>query len=81
MKFVDGSVMNYELVLELSKGCDYIFHQVCFEPSPMFVDDPRRGVDVNVMGFMNVMESAKRNKVKKVIYASSSSLYNGLYPI
>jgi nucleoside-diphosphate-sugar epimerase len=43
----------------------------------MFVDDPRRGVDVNVMGFMNIMESAKRNGVKKVIYASSS-LYNGL---
>ena len=78
VKFVNGSVMNYELVLELSKGCDYIFHQAALSSSPMFVDDPRRGVDVNVMGFMNVMESAKRNKVKKVIYASSSSLYNGL---
>jgi UDP-glucose 4-epimerase len=44
----------------------------------MFIDDPRKGLGVNVMGFMNVMESAKRNKVKKVIYASSSSLYNGL---
>ena len=78
VKFVNGSVMNYELLLELSKGCDYIFHQAALSSSPMFVDDPRRGVDVNVMGFMNVMESAKRNKVKKVIYASSSSLYNGL---
>jgi len=44
----------------------------------MFIDDPRKGIDVNVMGFMNVMEAAKRNKVKKVIYASSSSLYNGM---
>ena len=44
----------------------------------MFIEDPRKGIDVNVMGFMNIMESAKRNKVKKVIYASSSSLYNGL---
>ena len=76
--FVNGSVMNYDLVLELSKGCDYIFHQAALSSSPMFVDDPRRGVDVNVMGFMNIMESAKRNRVKKVIYASSSSLYNGL---
>ena len=78
VKFVKGSVMNYDLLLNLSKGCDYIFHQGSLSSSPMFVDDPRRGVDVNVMGFMNVMESAKRNKVKKVIYASSSSLYNGL---
>jgi UDP-glucose 4-epimerase len=44
----------------------------------MFIEDPRKGIDINVMGFMNIMESAKRNKVRKVIYASSSSLYNGL---
>jgi UDP-glucose 4-epimerase len=43
----------------------------------MFFEDPRRGMDVNVMGFMNIMESAKRNKVRRIIYASSSSLYNG----
>jgi UDP-glucose 4-epimerase len=78
VRFVKGSVMNQDLILSLTKGCDYIFHQAALSSSPMFVDDPRRGLDVNVMGFMNVMESAKRNKIKKVIYASSSSLYNGL---
>jgi UDP-glucose 4-epimerase len=71
-------VMDYDLVLELGKDCDYIFHQAALSSSPMFLDDPRTGIDTNVMGFMNVMESAKRNKVKKVIYASSSSIYNGL---
>jgi nucleoside-diphosphate-sugar epimerase len=44
----------------------------------MFKDDPRKGVDINALGFMNVVESAKRNHVKKVIFASSSSVYNGL---
>jgi nucleoside-diphosphate-sugar epimerase len=78
IKFVGGSIMDYDLVLELSRGCDYIFHNAALSSSPMFIEDPRKGVDVNVMGFMNVMKSAKRNKVKKVIYASSSSLYNGL---
>jgi UDP-glucose 4-epimerase len=71
-------VMNYDLVLDLTKDCDYIFHQAALSSSPMFVDDPRQGIEVNVMGFMNVMEAARTNKVKKVIYASSSSLYNGL---
>lgn len=78
VRFVNGSVMNYDLVLELTKDCDYIFHQAALSSSPMFVEDPRQGIEVNVMGFMNVMEAARRNKVKKVIYASSSSLYNGL---
>jgi UDP-glucose 4-epimerase len=76
VRFVNGSVMNSDLVLKLTKDCDYIFHQAALSSSPMFVDDPRQGIDVNVMGFMNVMEAARRNKVKKVIY--SSSLYNGL---
>jgi UDP-glucose 4-epimerase len=54
IKFVKGSVMNYDLVLELSKGCDYIFHEAALSSSPMFIEDPRRGIDVNVSGFMNV---------------------------
>ena len=78
VSFVKGSVMDEEFIQTLTKGCDYIFHQAALSSSPMFIDDPRKGLGVNVMGFMNVMESAKRNKVKKVIYASSSSLYNGL---
>lgn len=78
VKFVKGSVMDYELTLELGKGCDYIFHSAAKSSSPMFKNDPREGVDVNVLGFMNLMESAKRNKVKKVIFASSSSMYSGL---
>lgn len=78
VKFVKGSVMNYELTLEVTKECDYIFHEAAKSSSPMFKDDPREGVDINALGFMNVMEAAKRNKIKRVIYASSSSMYNGL---
>src|SRR5215831_4531218 len=78
VKFVRGSVMDYDVTLDLGKGCDYIFHSAAKSSSPMFKEDPREGVDINVLGFMNVMESAKRNRAKKVIFASSSSLYNGL---
>jgi len=78
VKFVKGSIMDFELTLELGRGCDYIFHSAAKSSSPMFKDDPRKGVDINALGFMNVVESAKRNHVKKVIFASSSSVYNGL---
>lgn len=78
VKFVKGSIMDFELTLEVGRGCDYIFHSAAKSSSPMFKDDPRKGVDINALGFMNVAESAKRNHIKKVIFASSSSLYNGL---
>jgi len=77
VRFIRGSVMDYNLVLDAVKGCDYVFHDAAMSSSPMFKDDPRDGVDANVIGFMNVMEAAKRNNIKKVIFASSSSLYNG----
>jgi UDP-glucose 4-epimerase len=78
VKFIKGSVMDYQLVSEICSGCEYVFHDAAKSSTPMFKNDPREGVDINVMGFMNVMESSKRNKVKKVVYASSSSIYNGL---
>ena len=74
--FVSGSVMDFDTVLNISKGCDYIFHSAALISSPMFKDDPRGGIEVNIIGFMNVMECAKRNNIKTVIFASSSSVYN-----
>ena len=78
IKFIQGSVMDRELVQHVTRGCEYVFHDAAKSSSPMFKNDPRIGIDVNVIGFMNIMEAAKRNNIKKVIYASSSSIYNGL---
>lgn len=79
IRFVKGSVMDKALVESLAAESDYIFHDAAKSSSPMFVDDPRIGVEVNAIGFMNVMESARKSgRIRKVIYASSSSIYNGL---
>ncbi len=77
VRFVKGSVKDPQLLQELCKGCDFVFHDAAKSSSPMFKENPSHGVDVNAIGFMNVMESAKKNNVRKVIYASSSSLYSG----
>lgn len=75
--FVKGSVMDAELVNKLCKQCDYVFHNAAMSSSPMFKEQPKLGMEVNVIGFMNVMKAALGNGVKKVIYASTSSMYNG----
>jgi UDP-glucose 4-epimerase len=77
MEFVKGSVMNERLVSKACKDCDYVFHNAAMSSSPMFKELPKHGMEVNVLGFMNVMKAAKENGVKKVIYASTSSLYSG----
>ncbi|MGH9876462.1 MAG: NAD-dependent epimerase/dehydratase family protein [Nitrososphaerales archaeon] len=77
IEFVEGSIMNEGLVGKACKGCDYVFHNAAMSSSPMFKELPEHGMEVNVLGFMNVMKAAKENGVKKVIYASTSSLYSG----
>jgi len=77
IEFVEGSVMNEKLVEKACKDCDYIFHKAAMSSSPMFKELPKAGMEVNVLGFMNIMKAAKENGVKKVIYASTSSLYSG----
>ncbi|MGH9909314.1 MAG: NAD-dependent epimerase/dehydratase family protein [Nitrososphaerales archaeon] len=76
-EFVKGSVMDAELVNKLCKQCDYVFHNAAMSSSPMFKEQPKLGMEVNIIGFMNVMKAALDNGVKKVVYASTSSMYNG----
>lgn len=59
---------------------EYVFHEAACSSAPMFDKDPRHAVDVNVRGFMNVMQAATRGGVKRVVYASTSSIYHDLTP-
>lgn len=77
VEFVQGSVMDYGKLSRLTRGVDYIFHEAAWSSSPMFLKDPKTGVDINVMGFMNLMNAAIKNNVAKVIFASTSSMYSG----
>ncbi len=59
---------------------DYIIHLAAKSSAPMFYEEPMKGADVNVNGFIRIMEFAKDAGVKKVVYASTSSLYSRTKP-
>lgn len=71
----DSTKVEYEL--ERNKP-DYIFHLAALSSAPQCSQAPKDCMQVNVIGFQNIMESAWYYKVKKVVYASTSSLYNGM---
>ncbi|MBI5061139.1 MAG: NAD-dependent epimerase/dehydratase family protein [Candidatus Aenigmarchaeota archaeon] len=64
-----------------SKKFDYVFHLAAISSAPMYLDgkepDPRVWVDVNIGGFTNVIELCRKTGVKKLVYASTSSIYSG----
>ena len=75
VKFVLGSVTNLALLQELCPGIDYIFHHAALPSVPRSIKNPLLCHEVNITGTLNVLIAARDNQVKKVIYASSSSVY------
>ena len=78
LEFIKGDVMDEQTVSRAMKDVDYAFHQAAASSSPMFVPDPRKGININLEGFQNVLEFAAQNNVKKVVYAMTSSSYGNL---
>ena len=76
LKFISGDVRDRETVSKAVAGCDYVFHQAAIRIT-LCAEKPRECMDVLVMGTFNVFEAAVEHKVKKVVYASSASVYGG----
>ncbi|PID90755.1 MAG: LPS biosynthesis protein WbpP [Bacteroidetes bacterium] len=74
-RLVEGDICDLEACVEASKGCDYAFHHAALVSVPESVSDPIATNVSNVAGFVNVLEAARRNGLKRVIYASSSAVY------
>ncbi|MFZ2070130.1 MAG: SDR family oxidoreductase [Halobacteriota archaeon] len=75
IKFVKGSVTDLVLLQTVLKDVDYVFHQAAIPSVPRSVNDPIASNNANINGTLNVLVAAKNCGVKKVIYASSSSVY------
>ncbi len=75
IRFVKASITNISHLKEASKSIDCILHQAALRSVPKSIDNPLKFDKVNAEGTLNVLLAAKHNKVKKVIFASSSSIY------
>ncbi|HJH27952.1 MAG TPA: GDP-mannose 4,6-dehydratase [Methanophagales archaeon] len=75
VNFVRGSITDLNLLKGIFKGVDYVFHQAAIPSVPRSVKDPIASNNANVNGTLNVLVAARDCNVKKVVYASSSSVY------
>lgn len=76
VNIIHGSITDYHICLKVTKNKDYVFHQAAFVSVPNSVKNPLDCFDINVSGFINIIEASRRNGVKKLIYASTSAVYN-----
>ena len=75
VEFIQGSITDLPLLQNLFQGAYYAFHQAAIPSVPRSIQDPLSTNKVNITGTLNVLLAARDNNVKKVIYASSSSVY------
>ncbi|HPM43005.1 MAG TPA: SDR family oxidoreductase [Candidatus Omnitrophota bacterium] len=75
IELVKGDIRNRATLKKAFKGIDYVIHQAALRSVPKSVDDPFTTNEINVTGTLNVLYEAKAAKVKRVVYASSSSAY------
>ena len=73
--FLKISITHLEELMDIFKNVDYVFHQGAIPSVPRSIKDPITSNHANIDGTLNVLFAAKENNVKKVIFASSSSIY------
>ncbi len=74
-KLIKADVCNKEDLIKATQGCDYVIHQAGVGSVPRSIVDPISTHEANITGTLNVLIAAEKAKVKKVVYASSSSVY------
>jgi UDP-glucose 4-epimerase len=78
LTFHQGDLTRQGDVAKAIKDVEYVFHEGAVSSSPMFQPDPSRGVEVNIMGGLNLLQASTQAGVRRLIYASTSSLYGDL---
>jgi len=75
VQFINGDIKDFKLVSKICTEVDIICHQAAWGSVPRSLVEPISYHENNVTGFFNVLEAARLNGIKRIIYASSSSVY------
>ena len=74
-KLIEGDIRNYSDCEKAVSEIDFVFHQAALGSVPRSIKDPITSTDVNIGGFVKMLYASKEAKVKRFMYAASSSTY------
>jgi len=75
IELLEGDIQSYERVHNAVRGCEVVFHQAALPSVPRSIQDPLTSNASNVIGTLNVLLAARDEGVRRVVFASSSSVY------
>ena len=75
IELIEGDIQSYERAHNAVQGCEVVFHQAALPSVPRSIQDPLTSNAANVIGTLNVLLASRDSGVRRVVYASSSSIY------
>ncbi len=78
VEFVQGDILDKELVDNLTKGKDVVFHLAASVGRQRSIDNPVLDAQINLIGTTNVLEGMRKNKVGRIVYSSSAAIFGEL---
>jgi len=68
-------IRDYEKLLPVFSGAEYVFHEAALLQVQYSIENPLEANEVNVQGLLNVLKASEKNKIKRLIFASSCAIY------
>ncbi len=75
VEVIEGDVRDLMVVHKATRGAEYVIHEAALRSVPKSIEDPLSFSEVNLRGTLNVLIAAREAKVRRVVFASSSSIY------
>ncbi len=75
IELIEGDIRDFEVSQRVAQGMDFVLHQAALTSIPRSIEDPLLANEINIRGTLNLLLASKEAKVKKFIFASSSSVY------
>ncbi len=75
IEFLEGDIRDFETCMKATEEIDIIFHLAALGSVPRSIENPQETISVNIFGTTNIFFASIKRGIKKIIYASSSSVY------
>ena len=79
--FIKGDIRDFELIDQLMKDIDTVFHLAASVGNKRSIDFPLEDAQINVIGTLNVLEAARKHNVRKIVASSSAGIFGELKTI
>jgi len=73
ISFIEGDIRDVDLINSVTKHVDIIFHLAAHVGNIKSIEHPVRDAEINIVGSLNILQAAKNNGIKKIVYSSSAA--------